>query len=71
MIVYYPKMIVFRQKVRKLNQFSNLHVVFPEFFWGAAFWAFKNSVKVREIAKSTFVTYFGYGIIGIYQQVRS
>jgi len=50
-----------------LNQNSHFRVIFTKFFRSIPFTFFENPIKVRQVIKTTFVTYFGNSFTGIYQ----
>ena len=47
------------------DESSGAGKIFPEFFWCAAFFLFKQAVKVADIIKAAAITYFGDRVGGV------
>jgi len=54
----------------QLNKYSRSRIALPEFFRGAAFFLFKNTVEIGDVVKPAVVGYFCNGLRGIDQHTR-
>lgn len=63
MVFYLVKIAVY-----KLNKNSCARKTLPKFFWGTAFFLFKNTVKVGDIIKAAMVRNFRYRLCSINKQ---